>query len=54
MLWSNRIRMGRFLQAVGNEIDHLFDLVAGDAAVPFNDVVDARALGETFKNDRYG
>jgi len=38
--------MGRFLQAVGDEIDDLLDLVASDATMPLDDVVDACSPGE--------
>jgi hypothetical protein len=54
MLWSNRIRMGEFLEAVGHKSYDLLDLLACDPTVPFNDVVDACAFGETFKNDGNG
>jgi hypothetical protein len=46
--------MYRFLQAIGDETYDLLDLLACDPAVPPNDVVDACAFGETFKNDGNG
>ena len=46
--------MCRFLKAVGDETYELLDLRARDAAVPLDDVVDACALGKTFKDDGNG
>jgi hypothetical protein len=46
--------MCKFLQAVGDETYDLLDLLACDSTVPLNDVVDACAFGETFKNDGNG
>jgi hypothetical protein len=42
------------LEAVGDETYGLLDLLAGDSAVPLNDVADACAFGKTFKNDGNG
>jgi hypothetical protein len=46
--------MGKFLEAVGDEAYDLLDLLVCDSTVPLNDVVNASAFGETFKNDGNG
>jgi hypothetical protein len=54
MLWSNRIRMCRFSEAVSHESDNLFDLLSCNTSIPTDDVLDGRSPRKAFKNDGDG